>query len=270
MIKFFNNTRKRLLTEYKFGKPAAPAGRYLLYAVGEIVLVVIGILIALSINNWNENIKNKSLETNYLIRIIKDLDNDILEYERTSELASERNKRVLFLEQAIKDSQLIKTSPDYFIKSIAYAGYTYRPAISNHSFVELKSSGRLELINNEELRVSIAKYYDFEFSYSQFEFIKEDVQLKYNEYSRGILNKEQLNWVITTYNQPDALSNASKGDLDGIYQRFLQKEELHTILPYVYESKYDFIGSMGDFENRAQKLKHDIQNELDGNFSVKK
>ena len=38
----------------KFGKPALKAGRYLKYAIGEIVLVVIGILIALSINNWNE------------------------------------------------------------------------------------------------------------------------------------------------------------------------------------------------------------------------
>jgi len=47
MIKFFRHIRKQLLTENKFSK-------YLIYAVGEIVLVVIGILIALSINNWNE------------------------------------------------------------------------------------------------------------------------------------------------------------------------------------------------------------------------
>jgi hypothetical protein len=73
--------------------------------------------------------KIKKLETSYLIRISKDLDNDLLDYEGTSELARERNERVLFLEQAIKDAQLVEKSPDYFIKSIPYAGYTYRPAI---------------------------------------------------------------------------------------------------------------------------------------------
>jgi len=47
MIKFFRKIRQKTLTESKFGK-------YLLYALGEIILVVIGILIALSINNRNE------------------------------------------------------------------------------------------------------------------------------------------------------------------------------------------------------------------------
>ena len=52
MIKFFRKIRQKLLSENKFSK-------YLVYAIGEIVLVVIGILIALQINNWNENRKNE-------------------------------------------------------------------------------------------------------------------------------------------------------------------------------------------------------------------
>ena len=48
MIKFFRKVRQKLLKENRFNK-------YVLYAIGEIVLVVIGILIALQINNWNEN-----------------------------------------------------------------------------------------------------------------------------------------------------------------------------------------------------------------------
>jgi len=48
MIKFFRRLRQKLLAENRFSK-------YLIYAVGEIILVVIGILIALQINTWNEN-----------------------------------------------------------------------------------------------------------------------------------------------------------------------------------------------------------------------
>jgi uncharacterized membrane protein YgaE (UPF0421/DUF939 family) len=73
-------------------------GQYLKYAFGEILLVVIGILIALSINNWSESLKNKRLEISYLKRIYKDIANDELQFEETIKLAQERNKRVLFLE----------------------------------------------------------------------------------------------------------------------------------------------------------------------------
>jgi len=59
MIKFFRNIRKTLMTEGKTSK-------YLKYAIGEIVLVVIGILIALQINNWNEYRKLKKVELDLL------------------------------------------------------------------------------------------------------------------------------------------------------------------------------------------------------------
>lgn len=81
MIKFFRKIRQNLLTENKFGK-------YLTYAIGEIVLVVIGILLALQINNWNQNITSK----NELTQIVKEIKNDL-------------NKDVEFLNLMIKASE---------------------------------------------------------------------------------------------------------------------------------------------------------------------
>ena len=66
MIKFFRKIRKQLLSENKVNK-------YLLYAVGEIILVVIGILIALQINNLNEAKKTRAQEVAYLKNIKSDL-----------------------------------------------------------------------------------------------------------------------------------------------------------------------------------------------------
>ena len=68
MIKFFRNIRQKLLSENRFSK-------YLLYAIGEIVLVVIGILIALSINNWNENRKTEK----EIINLFSALRNDLIQ-----------------------------------------------------------------------------------------------------------------------------------------------------------------------------------------------
>ena len=62
-----------MLIENKTGKPAWPVGRYFKYAIGEIVLVVIGILIALQINNWNQNRLNSITEAKYLNSIAKEL-----------------------------------------------------------------------------------------------------------------------------------------------------------------------------------------------------
>ncbi len=70
MIKFFRKIRQKMLNENKFSK-------YLLYAIGEIVLVVIGILIALQINNWNENKKSKSQLDNIYNEVELNLKSDL-------------------------------------------------------------------------------------------------------------------------------------------------------------------------------------------------
>ena len=70
MIKFFRKIRQKLLSENKFSK-------YLIYAIGEIILVVIGILIALSINNWNQKQQQKKVLNNIYATIKTDLQQDI-------------------------------------------------------------------------------------------------------------------------------------------------------------------------------------------------
>ena len=69
MIKFFRKIRQDLLSRGKTGK-------YFKYAIGEIILVVIGILIALQINNWNENRKVNITKQNYYQQILTDLESD--------------------------------------------------------------------------------------------------------------------------------------------------------------------------------------------------
>ena len=70
MIKFFRKIRHSFLSEGKTGK-------YFKYAIGEIVLVVIGILIALEINNWNESRKLESKKQELIINLINDFEGNI-------------------------------------------------------------------------------------------------------------------------------------------------------------------------------------------------
>ena len=86
MINFFRRIRKKLAND---NKPL----KYMRYAIGEIVLVVIGILIALQVNNWNEDYKESLAIKNVLIEIKEDLIQDKAELERNIELRTEDLKR---------------------------------------------------------------------------------------------------------------------------------------------------------------------------------
>ena len=75
MINFLRRIRRDMIKENK-------TSIYLIYAVGEVVLVVFGILIALQINNWNENQKTKKLELVFLENLQTDLEVDISNFNR--------------------------------------------------------------------------------------------------------------------------------------------------------------------------------------------
>ena len=106
MIKFFRHIRQSLIMENKTGK-------YFKYAIGEIVLVVIGILIALQINNWNENRKLKVNEKAVIESLIEDLQND---YNHFEEEKIYLNKQLSLVDELITDptnSKLAKTDLSY-------------------------------------------------------------------------------------------------------------------------------------------------------------
>ena len=78
MINFFRKIRRKFADNNQFFK-------YSRYAIGEIVLVVVGILIAISINNWNEQVKENKIEHKYLERLVMDLAVDSSYYEQKIE-----------------------------------------------------------------------------------------------------------------------------------------------------------------------------------------
>ena len=83
-------------------------GKYFKYAIGEIILVVIGILIALQINNWNENRKNYAKSKNYLTEIESDLKKDTINF----------NSGIETLNGLIADEEWVLSTADYTYKDV--------------------------------------------------------------------------------------------------------------------------------------------------------
>ena len=150
MIKFFRHIRKSLLMENKTSK-------YFKYAIGEIILVVIGIIIALQVNNWNESRKNRILEQNYYCRILDDFNLEqkhIDEYQILVDQKIEVGKQLLKdMHQSNKDNYTMMNNwietqrlPIYVPRRVAYD--------------DLKTSGNFKLITDVDIKNSLALYYD--------------------------------------------------------------------------------------------------------------
>ncbi|MCB0373030.1 MAG: hypothetical protein KDD31_08480 [Muricauda sp.] len=153
MIRFFRNIRQRLLTENKFTK-------YLIYAIGEILLVVIGILIALQINNWNEN-RKLLREEKATIASLK------LEFQKNlGQLEGDIGAVNAFINAA--ETLLEHTGPDYEFGTLkdvdSLVSMTARMSVwdpSLYTLGNIKSSGKLSNLSNEELKILLIEWETF-------------------------------------------------------------------------------------------------------------
>ena len=152
MIKFFRRIRQNLLMENKTNK-------YLKYAIGEIILVVIGILIALQINNWNEQRKEQKNARTFAKNLADDLRQDIEMIEFRIQQISERIIKVDSISEFFRFKKISEVDNLDVIYQINYS-YGYRPYTWFKSTIEeIKNSGGLKIIKNDSLRSSIINYY---------------------------------------------------------------------------------------------------------------
>ena len=163
MIKIFRKIRYDLMKKNKTGK-------YLKYAIGEIVLVVIGILIALQINNWNENKKKYKLRTAYKNSLINDLSLDtlmlgklIIENNNILKVLNIQQKRFLGPETPI--DTIIKIARDEFDPEL-----NMRFNYNRNTMNTLIASGNIDLFSREfnEMLMSLIAIQDIERENSKF------------------------------------------------------------------------------------------------------
>lgn len=147
MIKFFRKIRQRLLGENKFSK-------YLFYAIGEIILVVVGILIALQINNANDSKKEKIELHQYFVKIKNDIKKDGVV------LDSIKNLRLITNHNAVNAIEKLMTEEFDFITfskaAEIFIDYYYSPNLNGYE--ALKNSGYLGKINGTKLDSLLVSY----------------------------------------------------------------------------------------------------------------
>ena len=154
-------------------------GKYFKYAIGEIVLVVIGILIALSINNWNNDKKDKQAELKYLNQIRKSLqENNLILKERIV-----NDERTLKFGDQLQSHFKTKKELNDSIKRVLVVLLNDQMISFNiAAFENLKNDG-LSFISNDDLKFEIINIYDKELKYIQNIFANQ-----FENYLSGVIN----------------------------------------------------------------------------------
>lgn len=152
MIKFFRSIRKKLIDENKIGK-------YLKYAIGEIILVVLGILIALAINTLNENRKQANVEQEFIDGIKSDLVQDKAYILTIIELADEKDSLYNLLGKdliSLYDSDRARL--DQLLQAYFYTQRTFYPI--SGSFQAAIASNQISQFRNKSFSAAVTKLYN--------------------------------------------------------------------------------------------------------------
>tara|TARA_R110002074_G_scaffold61918_27_gene149376 strand:+ start:483 stop:1229 length:747 start_codon:yes stop_codon:yes gene_type:complete len=153
MIKFFRKIRQKMLTENKFSK-------YLLYAIGEIILVVIGIMMALTINEWKNEKRIQSEEKVTLQKLAQDLKSDNGRYLENIDFYTKRNDYLVGAKNIIIKKSLLS---DNEIKEVMYYGGAEHRDLNPRktTYNEMLNSGRIYNLSNNSLVNRILEYYQY-------------------------------------------------------------------------------------------------------------
>ena len=208
MIKFFRKIRQKLISENRFSK-------YLVYAVGEIILVVLGILIALQINNRNIYKQERATEKTYLISLKEEFEININKLDKTIDLNNKiiasSGKLIELFQQKVIDTISEKTVIEYFFNTFSDE-VNYKP--STGVLTEIISSGNLKLIQNQELKQKLAS---FESTLDETRHQENEINIPRLEIMEHFRNKGNLKRYLTglgwEYNWESIFENKSNKEL---------------------------------------------------------
>ena len=246
MIKFFRKIRKRLLSENKFGY-------YLIYGIGEVILIVIGILLALYLNNINSEQKSNLVEIKLLNELKANIKSSIKSFEITLESEQEYLEDNLLILDYLDnkkpyDDNLLKPFSTYFwtvSSNPISGGYTY-----------LKSKG-IDLITNDSLRKNLSVLFEREFL-----IITGENQVWANNLQQNISYPYHVN-RFRRYFLHDSISGDIEVTKPFNYNDLINDDKFKSINAEIISNRKWNIKSLQGLIKKSQVIVYEIEEELE-------
>lgn len=207
----------------------------------ELVVLILGILIAFQIDRWAEEIRERNQEYEYLLRLKEDLQIELQSMDTALEFAISRVADIEFLEEVVANPDALIEQLGAVPIAMEMASWRSFPQINAFVYTELQTSGKLALIRSEELRRKLANHYTTIQHYSQFGFDVES-EHHYERLTAGILttaelkNIEEGTWsdaTINISNERAATINISNERALEITQEFVRRHDAIDLLPTI-------------------------------------
>jgi hypothetical protein len=257
MIKFFRHIRQRLIKEHKVSK-------YLLYAIGEIILVVIGILIALQLNTQKENNEKKEVGITFLTEMRTEVQSDLFALDG----------RIRRLQRNIENHEAALRTKDIAALPMDSVAMILRPEnldfeISELTFNKMKNLGLSSLTTNDALNAQISTYYnadvvslklsmDYVFEelrkYLDYFFYQQD-EIDYNFFYEGF---EQFEFPALYTQSDERLRNETR--INSI--QFITSNKGRMLVLFDLDNKRYSLRVLNRFKSATQNLLEEINEEV--------
>lgn len=256
MIKFFRKIRFNLMETGKTSK-------YFKYAIGEIVLVVIGILIALQINNWNQDRIDKKVEKETLISLEKDLDSAVVQINiKLTQNYTYRTFDSLALELIRNKTKVPRDSIHRLLLTHIFTP-TFDPELGTLN--EILSTGKMEIIQNEALRNHISSWnrYMDELNEVDNRLIYLDDNIKTPLYLKHLPYRNSLSYIFNPASNYRTANPLSKSNFETEIESNFYTLEFENLL-----SNYMIYGRiqqrrLKDIEDKMKAMIFIIEKHLD-------
>jgi hypothetical protein len=161
----------------------------------ELLVVVLGLLLGLELNNWSNDLKDRRLVADYYDQLILDLEADVATGERGVHSADRHTAMGNIIYKAATQGNLDGISDEDLVLGLVIAGYTERPLITRHTYEELISTGSLRLIEDAEIKRALRNYYSGDQRGRQWDVLIQHEQMRYRDAIRGVLTPDQMRWA---------------------------------------------------------------------------
>jgi hypothetical protein len=221
------------------------------FTVGvEILVVVIGLLLAFRLDRWREARVDLQTERVVVERLIANIEDDVPAIEYAIELQSLRLELIDLLMAAVDDPEVVREAPVVFLGAVTQAAYTYTPTLTTHAFVNLRTTGDLGLIRDESVKEMLFDYYGWDESQRQYRPLQFATESRHFQLAAGVLTAEQhvfiqAGWLFFRPNNV-ASARAATTDVEealAARERLRARPELIAWLPFVRDLQLEQIAT---------------------------
>lgn len=195
----------------------------------ELVVVILGILIAFQVDGWNQARQEAALKNEFIVRLLEDLRVDVASIESRIRTVEQRLGFVKLLEESVHEPSAATRDPTQYIRALTEASYILTLSKRRFTFDEMINTGNLSLIEDSDIRQSLARYYD-----------GFNLDESYRLYQAGIIGN--FGGILTT---DQVFLNGDRGELTfdedaalKARENFIRRTEAVASLPILAEMQF--------------------------------